>query len=206
MKKSDKIKQHLHTTLLQLRTTFYIYLISTKKCFQAGLRVKLSDGGREYLTLWDREKGTHYYDEGVGTVVASGRYAYLGLCDVKWDSGNKPEVDNTYYVYNCGNDGLYHLALVDEPKWELPVVEERAVSEKERQTLEILREQRGVARETLSTPATTAAALYDELRTRHGFSLPRDRVGAAVDESFVAWDTPLRDGQTVVFIPPVAGG
>ena len=70
----------------------------------------------------------------------------------------------------------------------------------------ILREQRGVARETLSTSATTTAALYDELRTRHGFSLPRDRVRAAVDESFDAWDTPLRDGQTVVFIPPVAGG
>ena len=70
----------------------------------------------------------------------------------------------------------------------------------------ILREQRGVARETLSTPATTTAALYDELRTRHGFSLPRDRVRAAVDESFVAWDTPLREGQNVVFIPPVAGG
>jgi molybdopterin converting factor subunit 1 len=70
----------------------------------------------------------------------------------------------------------------------------------------ILREQRGVARETLSTSATTTAALYDELRTRHGFSLPRDRVRAAVDESFVAWDTPLRDGQNVVFIPPVAGG
>lgn len=70
----------------------------------------------------------------------------------------------------------------------------------------ILREQRGVARETLSTSATTTAALYDELRTRHGFSLPRDRVRAAVYESFVAWDTPLRDGQNVVFIPPVAGG
>ena len=70
----------------------------------------------------------------------------------------------------------------------------------------ILREQRGVARETLSTSATTTAALYDELRTRHGFSLQRDRVRAAVDESFVAWDTPLRDGQNVVFIPPVAGG
>ena len=33
---------------------------------------------------------------------------------VKWDSGNKPEIDNTYYVYNCGNDGLYHLALAEE--------------------------------------------------------------------------------------------
>jgi hypothetical protein len=38
----------------------------------AGLRVKLSDAGKEYLKIWDREKGTHYLDEGVGTVVASG--------------------------------------------------------------------------------------------------------------------------------------
>jgi len=51
----------------------------------AGLRVKLSDAGKEYLKIWDREKGTHYLDEGVGTVVASGRYAYLGLCDGNLD-------------------------------------------------------------------------------------------------------------------------
>jgi molybdopterin synthase sulfur carrier subunit len=70
----------------------------------------------------------------------------------------------------------------------------------------ILREQRGLAHETLATHAGTAAALYEELRARYGFSLPRDRVRAAVDENFVAWDTPLSDGQTVVFIPPVAGG
>lgn len=70
----------------------------------------------------------------------------------------------------------------------------------------ILREQRGLARESLATAATTAAALYEELRARHGFSLPVDRVRAAINEEFVAWDTPLRDGQTVVFIPPVAGG
>lgn len=70
----------------------------------------------------------------------------------------------------------------------------------------ILREQRGLARETLSTAATTAAALYNELRARHNFSLPQDRVRAALDAEFVAWDTPLREGQTVVFIPPVAGG
>jgi molybdopterin synthase sulfur carrier subunit len=70
----------------------------------------------------------------------------------------------------------------------------------------ILREQRGLGRETLSTAATTAAALYDELRARHNFSLPMNRVRAALDEEFVPWDAPLREGQTVVFIPPVAGG
>ena len=42
------------------------------------------------------------------------RRVVQGLCDVKWDSGNKPEIDNTYFIYNCGNDGLYHLALAEE--------------------------------------------------------------------------------------------
>jgi molybdopterin converting factor subunit 1 len=70
----------------------------------------------------------------------------------------------------------------------------------------ILREQRGVAQETLTTAAATAAALYDELQARHGFSLARGRVRAAIDGEFAAWDTPLRGGETVVFLPPVAGG
>jgi molybdopterin converting factor subunit 1 len=70
----------------------------------------------------------------------------------------------------------------------------------------ILREERGVPQEKLSTAAATPAALYDELRTRHHFTLPGDRVRAAVNDAFVAADTPLHEGDRVVFIPPVAGG
>jgi molybdopterin synthase sulfur carrier subunit len=70
----------------------------------------------------------------------------------------------------------------------------------------ILREQRGLSREKLPTAAGTPAALYEELRARHGFTLPADRVRAAVNEAFVASDAPLREGDRVVFIPPVAGG
>ena len=70
----------------------------------------------------------------------------------------------------------------------------------------ILREQRGLAEEKLSTSAGTPAALYDELRARHGFTLPADRVRAAVNEEFVAATAPLREGDRIVFIPPVAGG
>jgi len=88
---------------------------------------------------------------------------------VKWDSGNKPEIDNTYYVYNCGNDGLYHLALAEESKWELPAVEEREVSEKERSTLEILRQQRGT-----NVPADhrCTGPAYDEGKT-HDLGVPQ---------------------------------
>ncbi len=70
----------------------------------------------------------------------------------------------------------------------------------------ILREQRGLAQERLTTDAGTPEALYEELRVRHGFTLPADRVRAAVNDEFVASSALLRDGDRVVFIPPVAGG
>jgi molybdopterin synthase sulfur carrier subunit len=70
----------------------------------------------------------------------------------------------------------------------------------------ILREQRGLTAEKLTTVATSPTALYEELRARHKFTLPADRVRAAVNDEFVAADAPLCDGDRVVFIPPVAGG
>ena len=70
----------------------------------------------------------------------------------------------------------------------------------------ILREQRGQSQEKLTTAAATPAALYEELRARHGFTLPTNRVRAAVNDAFVDAASPLRDGDRVVFIPPVAGG
>ena len=70
----------------------------------------------------------------------------------------------------------------------------------------LLREQRGLSQETLTTDATDAAALYAELRARHGFTLPSERLRAAVNGEFAAWPAPLKDGDEVVFIPPVAGG
>jgi molybdopterin synthase sulfur carrier subunit len=70
----------------------------------------------------------------------------------------------------------------------------------------ILREQRGLTGEKLTTAAVTAGELYEELRARHGFTLPAARIRAAVNDDFVAPGTPLHDGDRVVFIPPVAGG
>ena len=70
----------------------------------------------------------------------------------------------------------------------------------------ILREQRGLTRENLSTAAATPSALYDALRLQHGFTLPGERVRAAVNGQFVESQSDLNDGDEVVFIPPVAGG
>jgi molybdopterin synthase sulfur carrier subunit len=70
----------------------------------------------------------------------------------------------------------------------------------------ILREQRGLGAERLATEAATPGALYDELRARHGFSLPASRVRAAVNDEFASAAALLREGDRVAFLPPVAGG
>ena len=69
-----------------------------------------------------------------------------------------------------------------------------------------LREQRGLSEETLATAAATAKTLYTELRAKHGFPLPPERVRAVLNDEFAPWDAPLRTGDTVAFLPPVAGG
>jgi molybdopterin synthase sulfur carrier subunit len=70
----------------------------------------------------------------------------------------------------------------------------------------ILREQRGLGAEELETFAADARSLYAELRRRHHFSLPAERIRVALDDEFASWETPLREGQRVAFLPPVAGG
>jgi molybdopterin-guanine dinucleotide biosynthesis protein A len=70
----------------------------------------------------------------------------------------------------------------------------------------ILREQAGRSEETLDTTAATPAELYDELRRRHQFQLAPAQLKVALNSEFSDWQAPLRHGDTVVFIPPVAGG
>ena len=69
-----------------------------------------------------------------------------------------------------------------------------------------LREQAQLGNEQIDTSATTLRDLYAELRARHGFSLSADVLKVAVNAQFSDWGRALQDGDTVVFIPPVAGG
>jgi molybdopterin converting factor subunit 1 len=69
----------------------------------------------------------------------------------------------------------------------------------------VLREHVGRAREDLNTTATTVGELYAELDQRYAFPA-LGRVKVAVNDEFQDWTAPLRDGDLVVFIPPVAGG
>jgi molybdopterin converting factor subunit 1 len=70
----------------------------------------------------------------------------------------------------------------------------------------ILREQRGLDEERIATGAENARELYEELRRRHRFTLPAERLRVAVNDEFQPWTSAIGDGDAVVFIPPVAGG
>jgi molybdenum cofactor guanylyltransferase len=70
----------------------------------------------------------------------------------------------------------------------------------------LLREQAGRSTEQLETHACTPRELYDELRHRRGLTLAPEFLRVAVNDEFGDWRSPLSDGDTVVFLPPVAGG
>ena len=70
----------------------------------------------------------------------------------------------------------------------------------------VLREQAGRSAEQLETHASTPRELYEELRRRRGLTLAPEFLRVAVNDEFGDWRAPLADGDTVVFLPPVAGG
>jgi molybdopterin-guanine dinucleotide biosynthesis protein A len=70
----------------------------------------------------------------------------------------------------------------------------------------LLREQAGRRDEALTTTAPTPRELYAELAGRYPFSLSADLLRVAINSEFGDWSAPLKNGDAVVFIPPVAGG
>lgn len=70
----------------------------------------------------------------------------------------------------------------------------------------LFREQAGRSEETIDTQASTPAELYAELQKRHPFQLAPSQLKVAVNADFRDWHSSLAHGDTVVFIPPVAGG
>lgn len=70
----------------------------------------------------------------------------------------------------------------------------------------VLREQRGLSEEVLETTATTPNDLYRSLKEQHKFSLETNSLRVAVNDEFSTFDQILKDGDSVVFITPVAGG
>jgi len=68
-----------------------------------------------------------------------------------------------------------------------------------------LRDAAGRESESVDAPRDLAS-LYDALRERHRFALPRERVRVAVNGAFAHWSDVPRDGDEVALLPPVSGG
>ena len=70
----------------------------------------------------------------------------------------------------------------------------------------LLREERGLGEETVKTSAASVGELYVFLQKKYGLSLKPGVLKVAVNGEFKSWESCLADGDSVVFIPPVAGG
>ncbi len=70
----------------------------------------------------------------------------------------------------------------------------------------VLREQAGRSEEQVSTGARDARELYEELRAHRGLRLRAEQLRVAINEEFADWSQALAEGDSVVFLPPVAGG
>ncbi|WP_019674183.1 molybdopterin converting factor subunit 1 [Psychrobacter lutiphocae] len=54
--------------------------------------------------------------------------------------------------------------------------------------------------------ALSLPELYSQLQAEHGFDLTPAKVRVAINDEFASWEDTLSEGDTVAFIPPVAGG
>ena len=54
--------------------------------------------------------------------------------------------------------------------------------------------------------AHTCNDLWQQLSAQYGFTLTASQMRVAINDVFVPWETALKTGDHVVFIPPVAGG
>ena len=70
----------------------------------------------------------------------------------------------------------------------------------------VFRDRAGCESEAMNTSSQTAAELYDEIASRHGFADERERCKVAINGSLAGWDAKLASGDEVLFFPPVAGG
>ena len=70
----------------------------------------------------------------------------------------------------------------------------------------ILREHAGTSCEKRETTSTTVEELYVEIKEEKGFDLEKEFIRVACNGDFVDLDYSLKDGDEIVFIPPVAGG
>jgi molybdopterin synthase sulfur carrier subunit len=68
------------------------------------------------------------------------------------------------------------------------------------------RESAGTGEEQLSMDVNTAGDVFTHLQHRHGSSEPLGHCKVAINDEMADWDSSVKDGDTVLLFPPVAGG
>lgn len=70
----------------------------------------------------------------------------------------------------------------------------------------LLKDVRGLDSESIQTSAHTVRELYLILKEQFRFPLNENALKACVNDALKSWDTEIKNGDHVVFIPPVSGG
>ena len=70
----------------------------------------------------------------------------------------------------------------------------------------LFREQVGVESESVDWPGGTAAELFQQMANKHAALIPEAAALVAINEEMSGWETPLSEGDEILFFPPVAGG
>ena len=68
------------------------------------------------------------------------------------------------------------------------------------------REATGCETETLATNATSPAELFSECAGRHAGLQNYSSSLVAINDEMAGWEATLKDGDEILFFPPVAGG
>jgi molybdopterin-guanine dinucleotide biosynthesis protein A len=142
--------------------------------------------------------------EPIERFVASGKNCprkFLMIADTELlDLPNPRALDN---VNTPEEFAAANGALQNAPAAPVAIATRRALNV---QYFALLREQAGRSGETIETTAGTPRELYEELLRRHRFTLAPEVLRVAVNSEFADWSQRLAAGDTIVFIPPVAGG
>jgi molybdopterin converting factor subunit 1 len=69
-----------------------------------------------------------------------------------------------------------------------------------------LREEARLSQETIFTEAQTVQDLWSELKEKYHFTLRDELIRVAINEEYAPFTSSFESQDTLVFIPPVAGG
>ena len=70
-----------------------------------------------------------------------------------------------------------------------------------------LAEQAGCDSETLDIePNSSLAEVYSTLKAKHNFEQSQSQLRIAINDRFCDWQSEINAGDSIAFIPPVAGG